>query len=454
MKDRIYEYFKEGFLKAVKKRKDNKPRVGAELKFPLVKPDGSPADREDVDALWQYLAENGWTPSNDPATGNVIGAEKPGEQNNTIASCETGYCKTEFSMAHVANLNDLVESIEKLREELAPFANKRDLHFLAYGIHPVARPGKYLLMKKSRSGVWDRIFKSNRHIPEEDGDDMHLFTINAACHVHIDVSFEDSIRAVNALNGFVGGQLALTAHSNIWKGELDPNYKCVAEQFWSWWIPEADRIGVPDHPFEDMRDYARTIAGFRPVFIRREGKPILLPNYGSFEEYFYSEEAIGEDMDGNEVKVTPNTDDIDLHTTCYWYNTRLSRYWTVENRANDEQPPEELQLVSALTLGVVSALDEAEEALERYDWQDLRRARDLACKNGLEKDEKDSFDLKALASDLLEVAEAGLRKRGMGEEIYLAPLEKRLEKGRCPADDAADIFRKGGVEALVESRAL
>ncbi|NQT87312.1 hypothetical protein HQ560_11140, partial [bacterium] len=157
-------------------------RIGAELKFPLVSDDGSAASYDIVCALWEYLEACGWRADVDPVTGTVVGARKPGEHNDTVASCETGYCKTEFSLAHVANLFDLADAVHRLRDELRPFAESHQVHFLGYGIQPVTPPSRRLLMKKSRTSVWDRIFTSNRHVAPEDGDDMHLFTINAASH--------------------------------------------------------------------------------------------------------------------------------------------------------------------------------------------------------------------------------------------------------------------------------
>ena len=71
--------------------------------------------RDVVDALWQYLETHGWRPEADSLTGKIVGARKPGAQNDTVASCETGYCKTEFSLAHVADLFELEASISALR---------------------------------------------------------------------------------------------------------------------------------------------------------------------------------------------------------------------------------------------------------------------------------------------------------------------------------------------------
>jgi len=448
----LYEHFADGLDRVCGKY--DTMRIGAELKFPLVNNDGTAVSIEKVDALWKYLSTTGWTMEQDSSSGKVIGAKKPGECNDTVASCETGYCKPEFSLAHVANLHEMHKAIETLREELQPFADKEEVHFLGYGIQPVTPPGKHLLMKKTRTSVWDKVFGANRILSPEDGDDVCLFTVNAANHIHVGVDRDDMIKAVNVLNGFSGAQLALTADSSVWRGKKDPHFKCVSEKLWDWWMPEGARVGIPHHPFTDFRHYMETIYGFRPVYVKRAGEPLLLKNYTSFRDYYNSERAFGIDSQGNARAVVPHIDDIALHNSCYWYNTRISRYYTVENRTNDQQPPSELIAIAALTLGLMHALDESMEVIDAHPWDQLRMVRESACKSGLEPDNEASIQTADLAGSMVECAQRGLKRRGLGEEQFLAPFKMRLTTKRCPADDAIEIFENEGIEALVANRAF
>lgn len=451
--DPIYEHFMRCFRDAVAERDGRERRIGAELKFPLVRPDGSAVDYQMIHRLWDFLQEQGWSPKRDAASGRVVGATRPGERNDTLASCETGYCKTEFSMAHVSDLLALQRSIDELCDQLRRFAERENVRFLCYGIHPRTRPSQRLLMKKGRTSVWDEVFGSNRHIPPEEGDDFHLFTINSASHVHLSVSEEEAVKAVNVFNGFAPAQIALTAHSSVWRGEADPEHNCVAEKFWDWWMPDANRVGVPQRPFSDIRDYVHTIADLRPVYVKREQGPVVLTNYESFSDYYAESEAVGYDVDGNEVSVVPLESDIDLHNSCYWFNARISRHYTLENRTNDQQPADALPCIAALSLGLVTALDGAEEEVLAHDWDDIRRARDHACKSGLDG-QSPPVDLEGLAGRMLAVAREGLESRGLGEEEFLHPLEERLEQHTCPADAARELAVNEGIESLVENRAL
>jgi len=449
MMDKIYNYFMEGLEDSFESRKIKQRRIGAELKFPLVKPDGTAADFKTVCALWNYLQTRGWEPVKDKMTGRVIGAKKPGPRNDTYAGCETGFCKTEFSLAHVSNLFGLKKQIDELREELRQFSDEKGVLFLGYGIQPVTRPNKKLLIKKGRTRPWAKVFGSNRHIAKQDGDDMHLLTINAASHVHLSVSQDEIIDAVNVLNGFAGAQLALNANSNIWRGRVDPKYKCVAEKFWDWWMPDEDRVGIPKKPFRDIKDYVKTIAEFKPVYVMRDKKPVILNEYESFDEYFSSGKATGLNTEGKKIPLVPKNSDIDLHNSCYWYNARISRYYTVENRVNDQQPPEELVCISALTLGLISALEQAGKELSNYDWPQLRCTRDVACRQGL-LGRIGNLELKKLALRMLFIAREGLLQRGLGEEIFLEPLQRRICNLTCPADKAEQMFQQGGAKTLVE----
>lgn len=450
----LYDYFVRKFKKALATRTSTDHRIGAELKFPLVKRDGSAADRKTVRALWRYLQDRGWEPQRDAVTGRVVGARKPGELNHTVASCETGYCKTEFSLAHVAHLFDLKRSIHKLTQELRPFSERHQVYFLGYGTQPVTPPSKRLLTEKARAGVFDKVFESNRSIAKEDGNDLHLFTINAASHVHVGVSMEEAIPAVNVLNGFSGAQIALTAHSNIWRGRIDPRFQCVSEKFWDWWMPESERVGVPEEPFEDLRHYVDTVKEFQPVFVKREEKPIIVDKqYQSFEELYSADTAVGYELSGQERTFSPTESDFDLHNTCYWYNARISRYYTVENRVNDQQPPEDLLCIAALTLGLVSIAGQADEEIASYDWELLRDMREAACRDGMDGRVGD-VNTADLAGTMLDLAHRGLVMRGLGEECFLAPLYRRLEQHTNPAEAAAHIFQTEGMERLLDARRI
>ena len=440
-------------------------RIGSELKFPVVREDGRAIGAEQADALWDFLLSKGWDPVSDPLSGKTVGATKPGEMNEHRASCETGFCKVEFSLAHTDSLAALAAEVGEIRSLISEFDRQSGTVFLGFGLQPLTPPGKDLLMQKSRNLFWDRLFGGNEHIPPCSGTDVHLFTISASNQVHVDVRMDEAVDAVNVFNGLAGAQVALTANSNIWQGRIDPDYKCLGEMFWEWWLKEAHlgRYGVPEKKFRDLEDYFGEIVKFSPVYVRRKGVPVALPHCRTFSDFFScdddgtqcrrkddGERDCGTTAAGEGVKITAEYGDLDQHFTFFWHSARLSRYYTLENRINDQQPPEEMLCIPAMTLGIMENLKEAVDLVDSFPWEVLREMRVQAARNGMDAEVR-GVDVNEIARAMVGVAEDGLSGRGLGEEVYLEPLIQRLAGDFCPADRAAEVFRTQGLRGFVDS---
>lgn len=104
-----------------------------------------------------------------------------------------------------------------------------------------------------------------------------------------------------------------------------------------------------------------------------------------------------------------------------------------------------------MTLGLVCALSEAEQLMSRYKWKVLRTSREAACRVGLDG-QVGRAKLTDIAEHMLDVAQLGLHRRGFGEERFLAPLQGRLRRGKCPADDAELLVENGHVGLLLTAR--
>jgi hypothetical protein len=107
----------------------------------------------------------------------------------------------------------------------------------------------------------------------------------------------------------------------------------------------------------------------------------------------------------------------------------------------------------ALSLGWVEALMEAKAFLHDLfptgPWPLLRRYRAAAIVHGLRAPEPAPGFLEGT----LRIAEKGLRGRGRGEESFLKPLWARLEHRLAPGERNRDLFRAGGVDALLHATA-
>ena len=172
-----------------------------------------------------------------------------------------------------------------------------------------------------------------------------------------------------------------------------------------------------------------------------------------FRRFVEADNVSGVDLDGGRVVVRPDRSDAGTHNSCYWFNARISRHFTVENRVFDQQAPDELLTPAALTLGLATALPEAKEELGAYDWADLRAARAAACREGLAA-RCGRVEVATLARRMLALAELGLGRLGRAEDRFLEPLRRRLRDRLNPAAEAEALYRRGGLAALIEARAL
>lgn len=77
--------------------------------------------------------------------------------------------------------------------------------------------------------------------------------------------------------------------------------------------------------------------------------------------------------------------------------------------------------------------------------------REAALQKGLEA-QVEGIAIAPLAKRMLEIATLGLKRRGLGEEKFLDSLQQRLVFRQNPATQALELFKKGGIAALVGDR--
>lgn len=449
MMDRCTQALLKRFEEADAKRQGTPRRVALELKFPVVtRATGEAAPREAVQGLWPHLGEHGWQLMRDAHTEQIVGAKRSSGDGTDVLSSATGYCVIELSVAPEASLDMVRHRVRNSLEPVLSFCRAQGLALLGHGIHPVTAPDPELLTAKGRNAFWDDVFEGGEQSARVD-----LFTTTAANQVHVDICAEEATDALVVFNGLAPAQIALNANSAVWDRKVDANYKCVHESFWDRWLPDEDRVGMPTEKPGSLADYVQHLMSLRPVYVERQGEPIMLPSCNSFAEFWESQRATGQKADGESVEVEPREEDLELHLTFCWHNARLSRYCTLENRVNCQQPPDSLLAVGALTLGLAERLSEARELVDGYEWDDLRAARVDAMRRGLYAKVGEQ-PMSVLCEAMLEIASDGLRTRGEKEQSYLSPLWRRLTRGQCPADTAAHRFRRQGVKGLLERFAV
>ncbi|MBN2025386.1 MAG: hypothetical protein JW854_01295 [Actinobacteria bacterium] len=444
--DRMFAYYRRRFDdKGRGERVQGRRCVGMEAKFCLTDDHGAAASEVLLQGFFEHLGEKGWSVAKDENLGVATAATREFPSCPAYISTGTGHCKMEFSVPYGRNLRELESHFQAMVDDARSFTDNEDMCLLCLGVHPVTEPHPGLVQRKARHIFWDHAFEKRL---------VHLFALSADCQVHVDVDIHEVHEAVNAFQGLAGAQIALTASATVWKREVDPEYLDVREVFWDWWLPGEDRAGIARAPFASMRDYVERLASLKPVFVQRNGSSMGIYHYPSFKEYYSSGEgAWGVDTQGEKIPVVPREEDIDLHDTFNWYIARFSRYCTLENRANCQQPPEDIMTIPALTLGIMENLAAANEMIGDFTWEELRASREEAMRVGPQAT-AGGAPISEICRGMLEVAEEGLAARGYGEEESLSPLWERLEEKRCPAMETRELFQAGGVDALLERYSL
>jgi gamma-glutamylcysteine synthetase len=453
----------EELLHVFKKRFGPKPStsrrmVGLECEFPVVHKTGEAVNYNIIRGIFPYLQELGFGLCRDEGTGETVVAEMAlgqgrgrfGYEKDRIGT-DLGYCTIELSLTPEDNLFGLASHFDDVMRRLIHYFDAHQCFILGYGVQPLTPPGRHLLANKGRFSLCEPD-SLNRFIDPRDGLDLHVFTTSAASHCHVDIYAEEAIRAVNAFNSLSGLQIALSANSPIWKGAIDPHWKAIREVFWDYgWTNRLEQTGMPKW-FDSFSDYLAYICGFRPLILKRNGEYFRLLHKTRFIDFLLCQEgATGERVNGETVLLFPEWEDVYFHAGFAWFNARLApAHGTLEARVFCQQPPGETLAVPALVLGLVENLEQVEALVAAFSWPEWKRLRSDALQHTF-RASIGGQNILPLVRELLHIAESGLQKRGLKEEVFLKPFFERVEREKPPADEAIDTFETAGLDAFLRS---
>lgn len=451
----LYKEYTKNFKK---KESLTSKKIGIECEFPVVTAEGRAVPLNTVQGLFLFLEQKGFQLTRDDYTHSVIAAERI----NRISINKSGYCKDvvttdlgiatlEIAMAPQENLFVLQQQLSEILKWILEYLDTHHCHLLGYGIQPFTPPSEQLLVPHQRYNFIHRT-SGNVFVPHPDGKDYHLLTLTASNQCHVEVSLEEAVSSVNILNALSGLQIALQANSPIWKGRIDNQYKASRELFWDYCFPDRlHQAGIPPK-FNEWKDYIENLMSFKSQRVIRDCEPYRMVSNHTFKEFFdKSISAIGENRFGKRKTIEAQASDIHLQSSFCYYNARLvSKFGTVENRMCCQQPPTETMVTPTLTLGILENLEEAQTLVEALGFVTPQQLRMEAIQCALEAELKGESIVPYL-HQLLNIAEKGLQKRGLGEEIFLVPLWKRLDILQTPADRAIEVFQTEGKAAFLDA---
>ena len=382
-------------------------RIGTEHeKFGFARQDFSPPPYEPagIHAMLEGIGARGWEGIVDQ--GNLIGLKHAGES----VSLEPGG-QFELSGAPLASLHDTKAELERHFADIHAVAEPLGLGFAPLGFHPTATRAQMPFMPKSRYVIMRRYMQLVGSL----GLDMMLRT----CTVQVNLDFASEADMVRKLRvGLLLQPIATALFANSPFTEGKPNGFLSARAN-VWTDTDPDRTGIPAVFFEDgfgFERYADWLLHSVPMyFVARDGKLMDVAG-ASFSAWMEGKVPALEGL-------TPTVGDFADHFTTVFTEVRLKRF--LEMRGADAGSPAMMIAQSAFWVGLLydpPALEAAVKLVGRYQWRELAGIRSEVPRLGLDANLVRG-KVRGLAREALRIARDGLVARGLGEEIYLDPLD-------------------------------
>lgn len=416
--DAIYRELGERFIASFPERRAGLRTVGRELEFPVVTPSGQAAD---VRRLWDpLLAPGDLTPKYDSGNPNLLVEARGEEYSYTI---EVGVGTMEINTRPCQTLFEILRISEQAVARLVHAAAARGFQVLGYGIQPVTRPSLTLMTPKQR---YQSLYRAM-------GAEWLWYTVTAADQCHTAIDRSEVVEMLNFGNLMAPVLIAFCANSPVYGGELSSF--CSAREGQHLLIHANEhRHGMPARPFVDAEDFVRTLA--QATYLIRRSDNMVIPNARPFNEFL--------------CEHGPDYDAFLFHEHYVWNSARArAAYGTLELRPACQQPWREHMSAIALGVGLIEAraaiMAYLQEEFGQEYWSVMRTYHRQAIQRGLKAPQPAPDFLARMA----QLAEAGLRSRGQGEEIFLSAIHDRLFRQENPAQRARRIFRIDGMAALL-----
>lgn len=401
--------------------------VGIELEYPVVNLSGNATDVSLTKQLLIYLIDNfGFKADKFDSDNNPIQLIE--QASGDMILFEVSYNTIEFAFAKASRIAEVEERLDTYLSMIQPYLRNHNHELQGWGVNtnwakndnsPVKSPRYEMLMDfLELSKAKNNPFFHN--YPE-------YGSFICGSQVQLDVSKISYLRVLNAFNQIEGPKAVLFANSEFWGSDWD--LAISRDVFWenSMHGVFEENAGIFPRVFKNEDDYFSYLSE-TAIFTAKRAEETYYFEPIRAKDYLNKSAIQAWSIHGKEVSIKPSEDDFKTHRSYQFQD--LTTRGTIEFRSVCTQPFSATFAPAAFHLGLLVNLVRLENILkdspffEAFDF-DYPRIRRLFSK----KDISDT-DLKLifpLTEALLVCAEDGLKSRGFGEEIYLAPLKEKLK---------------------------
>lgn len=421
-KQQAIKLLKEKYLSNMKE--DSELFVGVELEFPIVETNGNKTNIEVTKNLFRTLA-------------NLLDfkVEKIDDDQNPIqlVHCsskdrilfELSYNTIEFAFEKAHSIDEVAERFEAYLKIIQPILQENNHEIQGHGIHPLWKENDNSPVKIERYKMLIAFLAMNGT-----GMKTHSYPSYGAfiCgnQVQLDVRRDNYLRIINAFNKIEAAKAYLFSNSEFSAEAWDT--KIARDIFWEESLHGyyKENVGIYPKDYQSEEEFFNNLAKTAIFTATRGGKSYYFKPI-RVEDYLDQKEITAYTADGNEKIIKPVKEDLKQHRSYQFQD--LTARGTVEFRSVCTQPLETTFAPIAFELGLFVQLEKLEDYLEDSSFinneeLDYRKLRKKYSKKILSKEEKEA--IQSFSKDLLDIAEAGLMKRGYGEEKFLI-INKELD---------------------------
>ena len=400
--------------------------VGIELEYPVVNLSGNATDVSLTKQLLVYLLNN-----------FDFQADKYDSDNNPIQLIdkasgdmilfEVSYNTIEFAFAKAERISEVEERLDTYLGIIQPYLQNDNHELQGWGVNPNWVKNDNRSVKSPRYEMlmdFLELSKAKKDPFFHDYPEYGSFICGS--QVQLDVSKTSYLRVLNAFNQIEGPKAVLLANSEFWGSDWD--LALSRDVFWenSMHGVFEENAGVFPKVFKSEDDYFSYLSE-TAIFTAKRGDETYYFEPIRAKDYLSTPSVKARSIHGEVVTIEPSEEDFKTHRSYQFQD--LTTRGTVEFRSVCTQPFSATFAPAAFHLGLLVNLETLESILkdtslfEVFDYDYLR----IRCLFSKKEISKDDFKLiLPLTEALLTCAEDGLKNRGFGEEVYLAPLQERL----------------------------
>ena len=431
--------------------------IGVEIEMPILNLDKKPVNFEIVHNITEKFIEHfDFLPVGIDEDGNIYSAKS--SQNSDILSYDCSYNNLELSFGKEENLFEIQKRFDVYYRYLQEIFRLYNYTLTGMGVNP------YRVYNKNEpipNGRYRMLYHHLSSYPMYGNLPMYFHSypkfgmFSSASQVQLDANYNDLPRLINVFSELEPIKAVLFSNS-VLTGDHE-EYICCRDIFWenSTHGINPHNIGMYNQKFENVEEIVNYISTTSIYCVERDGKyinfsPIL------FSDYLKLEGIVGEYYENGryrKILVQPSVYDIEYLRTFKFED--ITYRGTIEFRSVCCQPISDSMVVAAFHLGIKNNLDKAEQILQNDTVLLGNGCITTELRKLLIKTEMPSFididGLYRLARDVVDAASDGLKSRGKGEEILLAPLYERIDKRTNPARTMLNLMNKGTpVEKIIE----